>query len=70
MGAPSKLIVDDICRAIFDLRAEIVVVGIVKTKASCVMPRGPKASAASPLSHRPHKPPSTRHETAHPPGGP
>jgi hypothetical protein len=25
MGAPSNLIVDDICRAIFDLRAEIVV---------------------------------------------
>jgi hypothetical protein len=42
MGAPSKLIVDDICRAIFDLRAEIVVVGIVKTKASCVMPKGPE----------------------------
>src|ERR1700730_9593505 len=35
-----------------------------------VMPRVPKASAASPLSHRPRKPPSTRHETAHPPGGP
>jgi hypothetical protein len=25
----------------------------------------PKASAASPLSHRPREPPSTRHETAH-----
>jgi hypothetical protein len=34
------------------------------------MPRVPKASAASPLSHRPRKPPSTRHETAHPPGDP
>ncbi len=30
----------------------------------------PKASAASPLSHRPRKPPNTRRETANPPGDP